>query len=109
MAFMPGDSKRAVPKFVDVGWVVPTIESDIWFKNRESLPYSVRYSPKGVEESKRVAENQPRYVKRIDLTSITTPELVAQLRTDSQNTQLKLVITFNNDDVDITAMAYKWR
>ena len=109
MAFMPGDSKRAVPKFVDVEWVVPTPESDIWLKNRESLPNSVRYSPEGIEESKRVAANQPHYAKRIDLALILIPELVAQVRADAQNTQLKLTITFNNDDVDITAMAYKWR
>ena len=28
MSFMPGDSKRGIPQFVDVAWVVPTSESD---------------------------------------------------------------------------------
>ena len=109
MSFMPGDSKRGMPQFVDVAWVVPTPESDAWIKNRDSLPNSVRYSPEGIAESKAVGDKQPHYAKRIDLTPIITPELLAQVRADAQNTQLKLIITFNNDDVDIQAMAYKWR
>jgi len=109
MSFMPGDSKRGMPQFVDVAWVVPTLEADAWVKSQESLPNSIKYSPEGIAESKRMANKQPHYNKRIDLTPIITPELVAQVRTDAQNTQLKLIITFNNEEVDIKAVAYKWR
>lgn len=49
------------------------------------------------------------HTKRVDLASTITPELAEQVRADRQNTQLKLIITFNNDDVDIKALAYKWR
>jgi hypothetical protein len=51
----------------------------------------------------------PHYAKRIDLKPIITQEVVEKVRSHSQNTQLKLIITFNNDDVDIQAIAYQWR
>jgi hypothetical protein len=89
--------------------VVPTAEYDAWIKNRDLLPNSVRYSPKGIAESKREGEKQPRYTKRIDLAPIITPELISQVRENAQNTQLELIITFNNDEVDIKAIADKWR
>ncbi|WP_211452380.1 hypothetical protein [Collimonas antrihumi] len=109
MSFMPGDSKRGMPQFVDVAWVVSTPEYEQWIKNRDSLPNSVRYSPQGIAESKLEGDKQPQYTKRIDLTPIITPELIAQVRANVQTTQLKLIITFNNDDVNIEALAYKWR
>lgn len=109
MSFMPGDGRRGVPKFVEVEWVVPTPEADAWVKKQDLLPNSVRYSPAGIAESKRMADQQPHYTKRIDLTPIITPELVAQVRADARNTQLKLIITFDNEAVDIKALAYKWR
>ena len=109
MSFMPGDSRRGLPKFVEVEWVVPTPEADAWVKQQDRLPNSVRYSPEGMAESKRMADQQPHYKKRIDLTPIITPELVDQVRLNARNTQLKLVITFDNDDVDIKVLAYKWR
>ncbi len=109
MSFMPGDRKRGVPKFVDVEWVAPTAEAEAWERNQDLLPNSVRYSTAGLAESKRISDQQPHFTKRIDLTTIITPQLLAQVRADAQNTQLKLIITFNNDEVDIKALANKWR
>lgn len=109
MTFMPGDSDRGIPRFVDVEWVVPTREYNEWIKRRDSLPNSVRYSPEGISESTREGAKQPRYIARVDLTPIITPELIAQVRADRENTQLKVTITFNNDAVDIRAEPYKWR
>ena len=111
MAFMPGDSKRGMPKFVDVAWVVPTPES-------EQAASKIELPTGGVSKEQwadymaklnKAYSLAPTYTRRIDLTSIVTPELVEQVRADRQNTQLKLTITFNNDQVDIKAEAYKWR
>jgi len=107
MSFMPGDSKRGMPQFVEVAWMVATPEYE---KEREALhSRSDRYSEQWIQDSKRSNQRAPHYNKRIDLTSIITPDLVAQVRANAQNTQLKLIITFNNDEVDIKAVAYKWR
>ena len=107
MSFMPGDIKRGMPKFVEVEWMVATEE---YQKEREILnSRNDLYSNQWIQDSKRSNQRAPHYTKRIDLTSIITPELIAQVRADYQNTQLKVIITFNNEDVSIQAMAYKWR
>jgi hypothetical protein len=107
MAFMPGDSKHGLPKFVEVEWMVATVE---YQQEREALnSRNDRYSDQWIIDSKRSNQRAPHYTKRVDLSSIITPELVEQVRSDRQNTQLKLIITFNNGDVDIKALAYKWR
>ncbi|WP_211452378.1 hypothetical protein [Collimonas antrihumi] len=111
MAFMPGDGKHGVPKFVDVVWAVPTPESQQAVSKIEKPTGGVSkeqwdgYMAK-LNEAYRLT---PIYSRRIDLTSVVTPELITQVRADRQNTQLKLIITFNNEDVDIKAVAYKWR
>jgi hypothetical protein len=109
MAFMPHDSKRGIPKFVDVAWAVPTKEYENWSDNFHKKSGAERYSPEGDAEYKQAWAKVPGYTKRVDLATIITPELIDQVRSDNQNTQLKLTITFNNDDVDIKALAYKWR
>lgn len=107
MSFMPGDSKRAVPQFVDVEWMVSTAE---YRKEREALDSrSDRYSKQWMQDSTRTNQRAPHHTKRIDLTPIITPDLVERVRADRQNTKLKLIITFNNDQVDIKAEAEKWR
>ncbi len=112
MSFMPGDSKRGIPQFVDVAWAIPTDEFDRWAEEKDRKPKGELSKNELAEEraefKKRWAAN-PHYTKRIDLTPIITPELIAQVRADSQNTELKVIITFNNDDVSIQAMAEKWR
>jgi hypothetical protein len=107
MSFMPGDSKRGMPTFVEVEWMVATAE---YQREREVLhSRSDRYSDQWIQDSKQSNQRAPHYTRRIDLTPIITPNLVAQVRADRQNTQLKVIITFNNEDVDIKAVAYKWR
>jgi len=107
MSFMPGDSKHGVPRFVDVEWMVAT---ENYRHAREVLnARSDRYSEKWIEDSKRINQEAPRHLVRKDLTKLITRDLVEQVRTNNQNTQLRLVVTFNNDEVDIKAEAYKWR
>jgi hypothetical protein len=112
MAFMPGDSKRGMPQFVDVAWVVPTDDFDRWAIEEDQKPKGKvnksELAERRAEFEKRWAAN-PQHAKRIDLTPIITPDLIAQVRADRQNTQLKLIVTFNNDKVDMQAEAYKWR
>jgi hypothetical protein len=107
MAFMLGDSKRVPPQFVDVAWMVatPGYEKDWAVLNDRPDRYSKNWRVMLNDVNARA----PHYSKRIDLRPIITPELVEQVRSNAQNTQLKLIITFNNDNVDIQAIAYQWR
>ena len=96
MAFMPGDGKRGIPEFVDIGWVVPTLEYEEWSRKNRLKSKAEQYSEEGRDEYKREWAKNPNYTKRIDFTSIITPELVAQVRANAQTTQLKLTITFKS-------------
>ena len=109
MSFMPGDSQRGMPTFVDVEWAIPNKEFLKWADEVESKPPQDRYSKENRAISERLWKANPTYTQRIDLTPIITPELVARVRADRQNTQLKLTITFNNDQVSIRSEANKWR
>ena len=109
MSFMPGDSQRGMPTFVDVEWAIPNKEFLKWADEVESKPPQDRYSKENRAISERLWKANPTYTQRVDLTPIITPELVARVRADRQNTQLKLTITFNNDQVSIRSEAYKWR
>ena len=109
MSFMPGDSQRAVPQFVDVAWVERTAEYTAWSSGYHLRPAAERYSESGSAEYETEWAKQPHHTRRVDLTPILTPELLAQVRKDYRNTQLTLIITFNNDQVDIQAVAKKWR
>ncbi|MDP2371420.1 hypothetical protein [Rhodoferax sp.] len=107
MSFMPDDSQRGVPQFVEVEWSVatPQIEAAQAIRNKNLDKYSEAW----MQETDRINRMTPRYTRRIDLTPIVTPALIDQVRADRANTQLKLTITFNNDQVSITARAEKWR
>lgn len=109
LSFMPGDSQRGMPTFVDVEWAIPNKEFLKWADEVESKPPQDRYSKENRAISERLWKANPTYTQRVDLTPIITPELVARVRADRQNTQLKLTITFNNDQVSIRSEAYKWR
>ena len=108
MSFMPGDSKRAVPQFVDVAWVERSTEFTEWIEMYERKPHDEQYTPAVRAEYRAVWARQPHHTRRVDLRPILTPELLAQVRKDYRGTQLKLIITFNNEQVDIKAEAYKW-
>jgi hypothetical protein len=109
MAFMPGDSKRPVPREVEVEWLIWTDEYNAWDKAFNEKPGSYMNSPEGQAEYKREWAKNPRYKQRIDLTPIVTPALLAKVRADRRGSLLKLIITFNNDQVDIKAEVEKWR
>jgi hypothetical protein len=109
MSFMPGDSKRPVPSFVDIEW---TVESNELRAEMDRVLYSRadKFSDAWMKEFNEFMKNRvPRYTRRIDLTPIITPELVAKVRADRRGSLLKLIITFNNDQVDIKAEVEKWR
>ena len=108
MTFMPGDSTRPVPQLVEVEWIVDMPETNAWWE-KHILNRSDKYSVQWWKDYKKAEAELPRYIRRIDLRPIITPELVARVRADRRNTLLKLIITFNNDQVDIKAQAYKWR
>lgn len=107
MSFMPGDSQRGVPQFVEVEWMVatPEVESARALRNKEFKKYSEPW----MQETDRINQQTPRYTRRVDLTPILTPELIAQVRANRQTTNLKLTITFDNDQVSIVAQPEKWR
>lgn len=109
MSFMPGDSKRPVPREVEVEWLVWTDEYLAWDKAFNEKPGSYMNSPEGQAEYQREWAKNPRYTRRIDLTPIITPELLAKVRSDHHGSLLKLIITFSNDQVDIKAEVEKWR
>jgi hypothetical protein len=111
MTFMPGDSKRGVPSYVDVGWLIWTDEYKAWSESIEKRPEGERYiyTPEGRAEYQREWAKNLRYERRIDLRPIITPELIAKVRADRRGSLLKLIITFNNDEVDIKAEVEKWR
>lgn len=105
---MPGDSKHGMPQFVDVAWVERSTEFTEWIEMYERKPHDEQYAPAVRAEYRAVWARQPHHTHRVDLRPILTPELLAQVRKDYRGTQLKLIITFNNEQVDIKAEAYKW-
>lgn len=108
MTFMPGDSKRGIPQFVEVEWTVTSPALDSWWE-KNITNRTDKHSPQWNDDYETAMRRVPRYTRRIDLTPIITPELLAKVRADHQSTQLKLTVTFKNDDVSIQAEAYKWR
>lgn len=109
MSFVPGDSKRPVPREVEVEWLIWTDEFNAWSKSLDDKSAGYVYSSEGKAEYAREWAKNPRYKQRIDLTPIVTPELLAKVRADRRGSLLKLIITFNNDQVDIKAEVEKWR
>ena len=111
MSFMPGDSKRGMPQFVEVEWFQETAES-------KALQESVQ-QPQGtvtkqlwddyLRKLEEVRERGFTYRKRIDLTPILTSVLIAQARNNPKTTNIKLVVIFKDDQVSIEAMPEKWR
>lgn len=107
MTFMPASRKAGMPKFVDVEWLVTTQEvAEAQLKRNQDYKL---YSPPWMDETTRIQSITPRHKRHIDLTTVITPALVAQVRANKSTTNLKLVITFNGSDVSIEAMPEKWR
>jgi hypothetical protein len=68
-----------------------------------------KYSEKWNEDYKTAISRVPKFKKRIDLTPIFTPELLAQVRANRSSTHLKLTIVFEAENVTITATPEVWR
>ncbi len=109
MSFMPGDSQRGMPTFVDVEWAIPNENFRVWSAEMKKRAPQARYSKENREIYERLWKANPTYTQRVDLTSILTPELVAGVRANRQNTELLMSVTFKNDQVSIEAEARKWR
>ncbi|MES2832102.1 MAG: hypothetical protein V4695_08930 [Pseudomonadota bacterium] len=109
MSFMPGDSKKALPRFVDVTWISYLPEFEAISKEYEKIYKEDRVTPEVQKEFRLEVAKNPVYTQRVDLTPILTPELIAKVRADKDNTQLHLNIRFDDKTVSITAKAEKWR
>lgn len=107
MAFMAGDSKRGVPQFVEVEWAIATPEIQALRSKRNQL-FST-YSKPWMDETDRINAITPHHTRRIDLTPILTPELLAQVRANRTTTRLMLTVVFKDDNVSITAKPEVWR
>ena len=107
MSFMPGDSQRGVPQFVEVQWMVATPEiSNLRAKRDRDFS---DYSKPWMDETDRINAIAPHHTRRIDLSPILTPELLAQVRANRSTTNLKLTMVFQGDQVNITAAPEVWR
>jgi hypothetical protein len=107
MSFMAGDSKRGTPQYVEIEWTVATPQITSMRESRDKR--HELYSNAWIAETKEINLATPIHKRRIDLSPILTPELLAQVRTNRKTTQLKLKVVFTDDDVGITASAEVWR
>jgi hypothetical protein len=108
MSYMPERGKGpSVPEVVDVEWMVvtPAIEQARVSRDKSFTDYS----PGWMAATEQINKMTPSYAKRINLNTLLTPALIEQVKANRHGTQLKLVIKFNNDQVDIKAKAEKWR
>jgi len=106
MGFMPGDIKGGVPKSVETEWVIHSEEYTYWSKNTSR---EEKNSSEHREIYRKLWAANPHYVQRVDLTPILTPEFIEKIQADWENTQLKMIVIFRDDKVEITAEPYKWR
>jgi len=108
MAFMAGDSEHGVPRFVEVEWSIwPKAVTEEMDRTLYTRPD--KFSAAWEKDYDAYVSRIVRHTRRIDLTPIITPELVAQVRADPQSTHLKLTVTFKDDEVSLAAEAYQWR
>ena len=107
MTFMPGDSKRGVPQFVDVEWVVTTPAISALQAARDSN-FEI-YKQPWMEETKRINSITPRYRRRVGLNDVLTPALLETLRANAKSGNIKLTVKFNNDQVKIEAQPEQFR
>ena len=109
MTFMPGDSQRGVPRFVEVEWIIPNKEYLAWSRENSKRSKTEQYSTQNTNDYERLWSQNPRLIKNVDLTPILTPELLARIRANPKSGYVKLTVTFNSDQVSIEAQAEKLR
>jgi hypothetical protein len=101
MSFMPGDSKRGVPQFVEVEWMVATPAYEDDWKGLSSR--SDKYSKQWLADVTAADTKATNHTRRIDLTPILTPKLLEQVRAKRNTTHLKLTVLFKDDEVTLIA------
>jgi len=109
MSYMPDDKTGKMPTWVEFRWMNFTKEFQDWSAIEEAKPKSIQQLPSNVAEYERRRAALPNHTRRIALTTLVTPDLIARVKADRRNTQLKLTFTFNNEQLDVKAEAYKWR
>jgi hypothetical protein len=110
MSFMPADSRTGMPKFVDIAWseVPPEAEAAVSKvpKLKSIQPAAERADIKQALE-RAYALYRP-HTRRIDLTSIITPALLAQIRANRSTTNLQMTVIFKDGDVTLIAEPEVW-
>lgn len=109
MSFMPGDSQRPVPQWIEAEWVEYSAEFKVWAEREEKLPQETAYTKERREEYAKAWATNPVFVRRVDLTGILTPEIIARARKNPKTTNVKLKVIFKDDQVSITAENEVWR
>lgn len=108
MTFMPGDSKKGMPQFVEVEWSIWSASMTDEM-NRTLYSRADKYSPGWRRDYDAFAARVVRHTRRIDLTPVLIPELLARIRANPKSGNVKLTVTFNNDQVSIEVQAEKLR
>ena len=67
MTFMPGDSKREVPQYVEVEWLVTTPNIKMLQSIRDKKFEA--YKQAWMDETSRINSMTPKHIRRIDLTN----------------------------------------
>lgn len=108
MSYMPERGQGpAVPEEIVVSWMVATPAYDQAWEQLSKR--TDKYSKPWMLEVDKLNASAPHYTKRIPLKPLLTPALIEQVKSDRHGTQLKLLVKINQDKVDITAKAEKWR
>ena len=110
MSFMPSKHQSGMPKYVEVEWEEATTESEAALGKVTDL--EGRISSAEWASYKQALDNayalRSHFTRRIDLSSILTPELIAQVRANSNTTNLIVVVIFNGEDVTLLAEPEVW-
>jgi hypothetical protein len=106
MSFMPGKHKGGMPKSVEVEWLVST--PDIVAAEDRLDKQFKQYSPAWIDGIKEIQAITPRHIRRVDLTTVITPELLARIRANRSTTNLKMAVIFQGEDVTLIAEPEVW-
>lgn len=108
MAFMPGDAQGNMPTYADISWSLESPESEL--EGRALMARADKYrSEEWFKDQRAYQARLPKFDRRIDFGRLITPELIERVRANAQTTQLKLIMMFKGDKLEVKAAAYKWR
>jgi hypothetical protein len=109
MTFMPGDSQRPIPEWVEIQWAEHSPEFKAWADREETLPKNEAHNVERRALYEKAWATNPTYIKKIDLTGGLTSEIIARARENSKNTNIKLKVIFKRDKVSISAENEVWQ